>query len=160
MNKCCLFVPIEVRALKLLIDIVLLLVLRFGLISTSHGHFGRGSNFTTHSHGPPSYDYDNDGYHDSIDCDPDNPDIGSFHAGRDDYGDGVDNNCDGADGHDWDEDTNAGNVPALDQSIYPTVRDCNDDDDRISPRCLSCDDSTMELINLKTMKSADIHIEF
>jgi|TARA_B100000959_G_scaffold285556_1_gene360678 hypothetical protein len=124
-SRSCLFVPFEVRAFKLLIGITLLLCLSFGLISKSYGHF----IFIHHNHGPVVYDFDNDGYQDWIDCGPADPDIGP--GLRDDYGDGVDNNCDGTDGIDSDDDNYAENIPALDQWIYPTGRDCNDDDDRV-----------------------------
>ena len=78
---------------------------------------------------PSVYDFDYDGVQDWADCDPANPN--NFPGGNDAYGDGEDNNCDGADGFDFDGDNGARNVPALEESIYPTERDCNDDDNRV-----------------------------
>jgi len=78
---------------------------------------------------PAVWDFDDDGVQDWADCAPADPDV--YPGRRDEYGDGVDNNCDGADGIDSDDDNYAENVPALDQWIYPTERDCNDGDSRV-----------------------------
>ena len=78
-------------------------------------------------------DFDGDGYADRIDCISSDDNVAAERSGDDDYGDGVDNNCDGADGFDSDEDKFAENVPALNQSIYPIVRDCNGNNDRVNP---------------------------
>jgi len=128
-NRFCRFVPLEVRAFRLFFNIAVLLVLGFGAISISTAR-----NLNPNFHNDYMvFDFDYDGYDDRIDCDPSNFDIGPGIHEPDDYGDGVDNNCDGADGFDSDEDNYAVNVPALDQSIYPVARDCNGTNDRIYP---------------------------
>ncbi len=78
-------------------------------------------------------DFDDDGYVDRIDCDMALDNIAAYKSGDDDYGDGVDNNCDGADGLDYDQDQFADNVPVLDQLIFPITRDCNGNNGSIYP---------------------------
>ena len=71
----------------------------------------------------PPPDSDGDGYHDGIDCAPDDPDI---HPGAEDIAyDGIDQDCDGLDLTDWDED-------GYDSDIVGGS-DCNDEDPSINP---------------------------
>jgi hypothetical protein len=66
------------------------------------------------------YDFDEDGSLDADDCAPSDPLI---HPGAGDpYGDGIDQNCDGADGVDSDGD----GYPANDDLADPSLYDCDD----------------------------------
>ena len=67
------------------------------------------------------FDFDGDGSLDEDDCDSQNPNI--YPGSPDEYGDGIDSNCDGADGIDSDGDGFASNAPLSDP-----LRDCNDSD--------------------------------
>ncbi len=67
------------------------------------------------------YDFDGDGVTDAADCGPQDP---SIHPGAADFfGDGVDDNCDGVDGNDFDGDGYAGagggDCDDTDGSIHP-----------------------------------------
>ena len=77
---------------------------------------------------PDRPDADNDGVYDEDDCAPDDPAIRP--GALDPYGDGVDSNCDGADGDDADGD----GYPFLSgQPEWTHVADCNDNDPTIHP---------------------------
>lgn len=72
------------------------------------------------------YDFDSDGSLDADDCQPADP---SIHPAADDpYGDGIDQNCDGADGVDLDGDGYPSNLEVGDPLL-----DCNDSDAALSP---------------------------
>ena len=72
------------------------------------------------------YDFDGDGFDDEDDCLPEDP---AGYPGADDtFGDGIDRNCDGVDGHDEDGDGYPGNAPA-DHELY----DCDDYDPTVHP---------------------------
>jgi len=71
------------------------------------------------------YDFDGDGVQDQDDCDPSDP---SIYPGADDpYGDGIDGDCDGADGDaddlDNDGEPNESDCDRNDPSIYPGADD-------------------------------------
>jgi hypothetical protein len=72
-----------------------------------------------YSHSSGVYDFDSDGVTDASDCNPDDPGISQLMP--DAYGDGIDSNCDGADGIDSDGDG------------YPTELDCNERNSAIYP---------------------------
>ena len=65
-------------------------------------------------------DFDNDGFPDSLDCQPD--DALAYPGAPDPWGDGVDSDCDGTDGVDLDGDGFAANA-AVDSGL----RDCDDE---------------------------------
>ncbi len=75
---------------------------------------------------PANTDTDGDGVSDATDCFPEDP-TRSF-AAVDEYGDGVDQNCDGVDGNDRDGDGWPGDAPEDDPS-----HDCDDADPLVSP---------------------------
>jgi hypothetical protein len=66
-------------------------------------------------------DYDGDGDEDAVDCAP--ADASIHHGAADPWGDGIDQDCDGADGIDRDGDGSPGNEELADQ---PELYDCND----------------------------------
>ena len=68
---------------------------------------------------PNLYDFDADGSPDAEDCAPEDPEIRP--GGQDPWGDGIDQNCDGADGRDADGDGFASDGEG-------DLRDCNDSD--------------------------------
>jgi hypothetical protein len=72
-------------------------------------------------------DSDGDGHPDGLDCAPEDPEV---HPGveRDPFGDGVDQDCDGADGIDRDGDGFPRNTP-----VGHPERDCDDGDWRVHP---------------------------
>ncbi len=72
-----------------------------------------------YSHNCDVFDYDNDGVTDAEDCSPSDPAVSQLRP--DTYGDGVDSNCDGADGIDPDGDG------------YPVELDCNERNSSIYP---------------------------
>jgi len=74
------------------------------------------------------YDYDGDGSMDQDDCDPADPDVFPG-ATVDEYGDGIDSNCDGNDGIDGDGD----GFPAPGAGVPADLEDCNDSNDSIYP---------------------------
>ncbi len=83
----------------------------------------------------PSFDFDNDGWEDNVDCGPDDPTV---HPGAEDgYGNGVDEDCDecgvdasiAGDGIDRDCD----GYPANDDLTHPDLFDCNDNDALVNP---------------------------
>ena len=75
---------------------------------------------------PPANDRDGDGVVDGDDCNPDDPNI--YPGAPDNYGDGVDVDCDGVDGVDRDQDGFPGNAPPSDPKY-----DCDDGDETIHP---------------------------
>ena len=80
--------------------------------------------------GTDTYDFDSDGATDDIDCAPSDPEI---HPEADDpLGDGIDQDCDGADGDaanlDGDGVRNADDCDPLDPNIYPGADDPLGDD--------------------------------
>jgi hypothetical protein len=77
--------------------------------------------------GEQKYDFDGDGWDDSMDCDPEN---GAIHPEAADlYGDGIDQNCDGGDGTDTDGD----GWPAPGPGTEDTVVDCDDGRQDVHP---------------------------
>ncbi len=76
--------------------------------------------------GQAEYDFDGDGVDDSEDCAPADARV---HAGAaDEYGDGVDSDCDGFDGVDAD-----GDGFPVDPGDTGVLADCNDADDQVYP---------------------------
>jgi len=73
------------------------------------------------------FDFDGDGIIDSVDCAPENGDI--YQGAEDFFGDGVDSNCDGADGYDADGDSYSSNETLQDEAYY----DCNDANPAVHP---------------------------
>ena len=84
--------------------------------------------------GPASevlHDFDGDGSIDQDDCGPDNPDV--YPGARvDEYGDGLDSNCDGNDGIDNDGD----GFPAPGAGVPAELEDCNDSNASIHPEAI------------------------
>jgi hypothetical protein len=80
----------------------------------------------------PSWDGDGDGYG-PTDCNDDDPNIAPLKP--DALGDGVDQNCDGADGEDLDGDGFLANVAASDPRF-----DCDDRDDQTNPDAIEVAD--------------------
>ena len=77
--------------------------------------------------GETKFDFDGDGWDDSMDCDPEN---GTVHPEAADlYGDGIDQNCDGADGVDTDGD----GWPAPGPGTEGAVVDCDDGSSSVHP---------------------------
>jgi hypothetical protein len=74
------------------------------------------------------YDYDGDGSMDEDDCAPADPDVFPG-ATVDEYGDGLDSNCDGNDGIDGDGD----GYPAPGPGVTSDIEDCNDSNPGINP---------------------------
>lgn len=96
---------------------VLFLFVFFALTPRADAHWTPAS---PHGHPHPTvYDYDGDGVTDAEDCDPNDPAVSQL--AYDAYGDGVDSNCDGADGTDPDGDG------------YPVELDCNERNSSIYP---------------------------
>jgi hypothetical protein len=109
----------------------------------------------------PIYDFDGDGFTDETDCVVDDDSI--FPGAPDAYGDGIDQNCDGADGTDVDGDgfaSEGGDCNDSDASIHPDAEeipgdgidnDCDgmelicdaDADGVLKPECggTDCDDA-------------------
>ena len=80
------------------------------------------------------YDFDGDEAIDAVDCDPDDASI--FPNAPDDYGDGIDQNCDGVDGVDADGDGFASSASRGD--------DCNDTDATIHPGATEIADDNID----------------
>ena len=72
-------------------------------------------------------DNDGDGFPQSEDCDDDDDTI--YPGAPDPYGDGIDQDCDDADGVDTDGD----GYPAPGQGVTADIEDCNDNDNTIHP---------------------------
>jgi hypothetical protein len=81
----------------------------------------------------PNFDFDGDGWDDEQDCGPAN--ALTYPGAEDDWGDGVDQNCDGADGSDHDGDGYPHDAPELSGEW-----DCDDLDADIGPHAVEvCD---------------------
>jgi len=82
-----------------------------------------------------SYDFDDDGWEDHLDCGPEDASI--HPEAHDPYGDGIDQDCDGSDGVDNDGDAFPSNVLQSDPDW-----DCNDFDETTYPGAEEiCDDN-------------------